>query len=128
MDGNGRTGRLLTTFYLCKIGVLERPVLYLSEYFLNNQQAYYDSLDEYHSDSGTVFTWLDFFLDGVAIIADEAIKTSKDKYPKTKRHRENSNAWSKGKMGNVVLENLYKVPIVSVRKIEDWTGLSRVGK
>ena len=29
-------------------------------------------------------------------------------------------------MGNVVLENLYKVPIVSVRKIEDWTGLSRV--
>lgn len=127
LDGNGRTGRLLTTFYLCKLGVLERPVLYLSEYFLNNQQAYYDSLDEYHSESGNVFTWLDFFLDGVAIIADEAIKTSKK--INTLRQKDIAKIQTLGrrtKMGNIVLENLYKVPIVSVRKIEDWTGLSRV--
>jgi len=127
LDGNGRTGCLLTTFYLCKLGVLERPVLYLSEYFLNNQQAYYDSLDEYHSESGNVFTWLDFFLDGVAIIADEAIKTSKK--INTLRQKDIAKIQTLGrrtKMGNIVLENLYKVPIVSVRKIEDWTGLSRV--
>jgi Fic family protein len=127
LDGNGRTGRLLTTFYLCKIGVLERPVLYLSEYFLNNQQAYYDSLDEYHSESGNVFTWFDFFLDGVAIIADEAIKTSKK--INTLRQEDIAKIQTLGrraKMGITVIENLYKVPIVSVRKIEDWTGLSRV--
>jgi Fic family protein len=127
LDGNGRTGRLLTTFYLCKIGVLERPVLYLSEYFLNNQQSYYDSLDEYHGESGNVFTWLDFFLDGVAIIADEAIKTSKK--INTLRQKDIVKIQTLGrrtKMGTTVLENLYRVPIVNVRKIEDWTGLSRV--
>jgi len=52
LDGNGRTGRLLTTFYLCKLGILERPVLYLSEYFLNNQKYYYEALDAYHSEEG----------------------------------------------------------------------------
>jgi Fic family protein len=32
VDGNGRTGRLMITFYLCSQQILERPVLYLSAY------------------------------------------------------------------------------------------------
>ena len=126
LDGNGRTGRLLTTFYLCKLGILERPVLYLSEYFLKNRQAYYDALDEYHSEKGEVSIWLDFFLDGVAIIAQEAIEISKR--INTIRGRDIAKIQTLGrraKKGMSVLENLYKLPIVSVRKIEEWTGLSR---
>lgn len=126
LDGNGRTGRLLTTFYLCKIGILERPVLYLSDYFLNNQQAYYDSLDKYHSESGNVSDWLDFFLDGAAIIADEAIKTSKKiNILRQKDVAKIQMLGRRAKTGITVLENLYKLPIVSVRKIDEWTGLSR---
>jgi Fic family protein len=126
LDGNGRTGRLLTTFYLCKIGILERPVLYLSDYFLNNQQAYYDSLDKYQSESGNVSAWLDFFLDGAAIIADEAIKTSKKiNILRQKDVAKIQMLGRRAKTGITVLENLYKLPIVSVRKIEEWTGLSR---
>jgi len=126
LDGNGRTGRLLTTLYLCKIGILERPVLYLSDYFLNNQQAYYDLLDEYHSESGNVSAWLDFFLDGAAIIADEAIKTSKKiNILRQKDVAKIQMLGRRAKTGITVLENLYKLPIVSVRKIEQWTGLSR---
>ena len=34
-DGNGRTGRMLTTLYLREIGLLEKPVLFLSAYFKN---------------------------------------------------------------------------------------------
>jgi Fic family protein len=58
LDGYGRTGRLLTTFSLCKLGILERPVLYLSEYFLNDRQSYYDVLEEYHSGNGLIFSWM----------------------------------------------------------------------
>jgi Fic family protein len=126
LDGNGRTGRLLTTFYLCKLGMLERPVLYLSEYFLNNQQAYYDALNAYHREDGDITMWIDFFLDGVAIIAKEAIELSKK--INTLRQKDTSKIHALGrraKNGLIVLENLYKLPIVNVRKIEEWTGLSR---
>lgn len=126
LDGNGRTGRLLTTFYLCKLGILERPVLYLSEYFLNNKKAYYDSLNTYHSEDGDISVLLDFFLDGVAIIATEAIEVSK-KINKL-RQEDTVKIQSLGrraKSGMTLLENLYKLPIISVRKVEEWTGLSR---
>jgi len=124
LDGNGRAGRLLTTFYLCKLGILERPVLYLSEYFLNNQKTYYDSLQAYHQEDADVSG--DFFLDGVAIIATEAIETSKK--INTLRQKDVVKIQSLGrraKTGAIVLENLYKLPIVSVKKIEEWTQLSR---
>lgn len=126
LDGNGRTGRLLTTFYLCKLGILERPVLYLSEYFLNNQKAYYDSLNTYHSENGNISTWLDFFLDGVAIIAIEAIETSKKiNILRQKDLVKIQSLGRRAKTGIIVLENLYKLPITNVRKVEEWTGLSR---
>lgn len=126
LDGNGRTGRLLTTFYLCKLGILERPVLYLSEYFLNNQNAYYDALNTYHSENGDISVWLDFFLDGVAIIAAEAVEVSKKINELSKKDiRKIQSLGRRTKTGIVVLENLYKLPIVSVRKVEEWTGLSR---
>jgi len=126
LDGNGRTGRLLTTFYLCKLGMLERPVLYLSEFFLTNRQSYYDALDEYHSEKGQVSAWLDFFLEGVAIISKQAIETSKK--INSLRQRDIVKIQSLGrraKTGAAVLEKLYKLPITSVRKVEEWTGLSR---
>lgn len=126
LDGNGRTGRLLTTFYLCKLGMLEKPVLYLSEYFLNNQQAYYDALNTYHSENGDISNWLDFFLDGVAIIATEAIEVSKK--INVLRQKDTIKIQSLGrraKTGMTVLENLYKLPIINVRKIGEWTHLSR---
>lgn len=126
LDGNGRTGRLLTTFYLCKLGILERPVLYLSEYFLNNKRTYYDALETYHSEDGDISVLLDFFLDGVAIIATEAIEVSKK--INQLRQRDTIKIQSLGrrtKTGMTLLENLYKLPIISVKKAEEWTGLSR---
>ena len=126
LDGNGRAGRLLTTFYLCKLGILERPVLYLSEYFLNNQKAYYDSLQIYHQEDADVSGWLDFFLDGVAIIATEAIETSKKiNVLRQKDVVKIQSLGRRAKTGILVLENLYKLPIVSVKKVEEWTQLSR---
>src|SRR3989344_5368776 len=126
LDGNGRTGRLLTTFYLCKLGILERPVLYLSEYFLNNQKTYYESLNSYHQEDANVSGWLDFFLDGLAIIATEANEASKK--INILRQKDTIKIQSLGrrtKTGMAVLENLYKLPIISVRKVEEWTELSR---
>ncbi|HJW86908.1 MAG TPA: Fic family protein [Candidatus Brocadiaceae bacterium] len=40
LDGNGRTGRMLITFYLWKEGFLEKPVLFLSSFFKKHQKLY----------------------------------------------------------------------------------------
>lgn len=126
LDGNGRTGRLITTFYLCKLGILERPVLYLSEYFLNNQQIYYSSLEVYHNESEDIAAWLDFFLDGVAIIATEAIEVSKKINDlRSKNFMKIQSLGRRTQNGTRVLENLYKLPIITVKKAEEWTSLSR---
>jgi Fic family protein len=126
LDGNGRAGRLLTTFYLCKLGILERPVLYLSEYFLNNHKEYYNSLNAYHSEEGDVSQWLDFFLDGIAIISEEAIETSKKiNILRQDDLRKIQLLGRRTKTGIVILDKLYQLPIISVKKVEEWTGLSR---
>jgi len=69
---------------------------------------------------------LDFFLDGIAIIAKEAVEVSKKINDLTKKDTVKIQSLGRrAKTGMTVLENLYKLPIISVRKVEEWTGLSR---
>ena len=71
VDGNGRIGRLLIILMLIERGILSAPVLYLSAYFEEHRQTYYDLLDHTRSTSNP-FPWLDFFLTGVTVMATEA--------------------------------------------------------
>jgi len=127
LDGNGRTGRMLITFYLWKEQLLEKPVLFLSSYFKRHQKVYYDRLDRYHE--GEAEAWMDFFLDGVAEIAEEAIGTV---LAITKlREKDIMKIQSLSKRASesavLVLPQLYKMPIVNGAKIQEWTGFTRVG-
>lgn len=76
LDGNGRIGRLLITLLLEHWRLLTRPLLYLSLFFKRHRQEYYRRLNAVRID-GDWEAWLDFFLDGVATIADEAVATSR---------------------------------------------------
>ncbi len=71
LDGNGRIGRLLITLLLEHWGLLEQPLLYLSLYFKRNRDEYYDRLSRVRT-HGDWELWTQFFLDGIATIADEA--------------------------------------------------------
>jgi Fic family protein len=76
LDGNGRLGRLLITLFLCEEGILEKPILYLSLYFKQNRDIYYNLLQQVRL-HGTWETWLEFFLEGVAKSAEQAVDTAK---------------------------------------------------
>ncbi len=127
LDGNGRTGRMLITFYLWKEGYLEKPVLFLSSYFKKHQMLYYQRLFGYHF--GSVSEWVDFFLDGVVEIANEAI----DIVGKITELREKDvmKIHTLGKRASesaaLVLPKLYAQPIVNVPIIQKWTNFSRPG-
>ncbi|MEM1353372.1 MAG: Fic family protein [Planctomycetota bacterium] len=71
-DGNGRIGRLLIVFMLCKEQVLTQPLLYLSAYFEKHRQTYYGLLLEV-STQGAWNDWIVFFLRGIIAQSNDAI-------------------------------------------------------
>jgi Fic family protein len=127
LDGNGRTGRMLITFYLWQEGFLEKPVLFLSWFFKKHQQLYYEKLSDYHN--GRVYEWVEFFLDGVIEIANEAIDTV-GKITVLREH-DMAKIQALGKRAAesavLVLPKLYGQPIVNVALIQQWTGFSYKG-
>jgi Fic family protein len=76
LDGNGRVGRLLITLLLCSEKVLQQPLLYLSLYFKQNRDAYYDHLQRVRTE-GAWEQWLEFFLEGVIAVASSATETAR---------------------------------------------------
>jgi Fic family protein len=76
LDGNGRMGRLLITLQLCADGLLREPMLYLSLYFKEHRQTYYDLLNGVRL-SGDWETWLEFFGDAVVASATQAASSAK---------------------------------------------------
>ena len=77
LDGNGRLGRLLITLLLEHWKLLSRPLLTLSLFFNRHRREYYDRLEAVRS-RGDWEGWTDFFLDGVATIADEAVDSARE--------------------------------------------------
>lgn len=63
-DGNGRLGRVLVTLQLHEEEYLERPNLYLSQYFNRNKEAYVERMRDV-SRRGSWEGWLRFFLTGL---------------------------------------------------------------
>ena len=75
LDGNGRVGRLLITLLLCAENVLQQPLLYLSLFFKQHRDAYYDHLQRVRTE-GAWEEWLEFFLEGVIAVAGSATETA----------------------------------------------------
>lgn len=127
LDGNGRAGRMLITFYLWKERFLEQPVLFLSSYFKKHQSVYYERLSQYHQ--GEVEAWIDFFLDGVIEIAEEGINTVSEITKLREEYQVKIQRLGKraAESAMTVLLQLYAQPIVNVAMIQKWTGFTWPG-
>ena len=127
LDGNGRTGRMLITFYLWQEGCLEKPVLFLSSFFKKHQKLYYEKLFKYRH--GHVEAWIDFFLDGVIEIAHEAIDIVGKIAALREQDRRKIEKLGKrsAESAAMILPKLYGQPIVNVSVIQKWTKFTRAG-
>ncbi|MBA3723956.1 MAG: Fic family protein [Candidatus Levybacteria bacterium] len=74
MDGNGRIGRLLIPLFLYQKGILPYPVIYISEFFEEHRQDYYDLLNNV-TQKGEWEPWLIFFLTGIIETSKKTINT-----------------------------------------------------
>ncbi len=125
LDGNGRIGRLLITLYFVSCGVLDKPLLYLSDFFERNKSLYYDNLTivRMKNDLGQ---WIRFFLTGVVQTAESSVNTLKN-IIELKTTIEKEQIILMGKRSKHAMElfhSLFKKPIISIKDAQQVTSLS----
>jgi Fic family protein len=117
LDGNGRIGRLLIALLLEHWKLLSAPLLYLSLYFKRHRAEYYRTLGEVRG-NGDWEAWTDFFLEGVATIADEAVTAARDVFALVSADRERVLSASGASVIAVrLLEQLPVRPVITISGI-----------
>ena len=118
VDGNGRIGRLLITFFLCQQKILRQPLLYISHYLKQNRLLYDDLLQSIR-DTGDWESWVKFFLRGAHSVGQKASETAR----KIIALRENDRSIINKKLGtrstiaHRLLDKLYSGPIVTSKQV-----------
>lgn len=124
LDGNGRVGRLLITFWLCQQNILTQPLLYLSYFFKQHRNEYYDLLMGVRI-NGDWESWIKFFLRGVASVADEATESAraiirlKEHFSQKLYESSQNRAHSQQ-----LLDYLFENPIIMRSDVAKYLGIS----
>ena len=116
-DGNGRIGRLLITLQLIEKGFLDKPTLYISNYFAKNKELYYENLSSVRI-NGDMEQWIKFFLNGIL----ETSKSSINKFKEIIKIKEISekkllNLGTRAKLGRELLNLLYSNIIIDTNYV-----------
>ncbi|MQA90401.1 MAG: Fic family protein [Gemmatimonas sp.] len=124
LDGNGRVGRILITLILVNEGVLSAPMLYLSLFFRQHRQAYYDHLNAVRRD-GNWAGWLGFFAEAVIETARSAVETA---HRATELFQSDlARIHSLGRRASSAAQvhaKLCERPLASIAKLHELTGMS----
>jgi Fic family protein len=127
LDGNGRIGRLLITLYFIDANILQKPVLYLSDFFERNRNLYYDNLMAVRT-RNDIQQWLKFFLVGIIETADKAIEGLRE-IIKLKQDCETKRIVTLGKRApkaQILLQYLFTQPVVRPDDVAKITETSLV--
>lgn len=123
VDGNGRVGRLLITFFLCERGHLPQPFLYLSAFFERYRDEYYARLLEV-SRTGDWIGWIRFFLRGLAAQAADALTNAQRILALQQRYRTELHKRKAGPTTLAVVDELFRNPYVTTTRLAERLGVS----
>jgi Fic family protein len=127
LDGNGRTGRLLIVLQLIDANILDKPTLYISDFFEKNRASYYDGLSQVRT-GNHIEQWVKFFLQGVIDTATKSIDTFKKIV--ALRQRYDTQLLSLGrnaKTASSLVLKMYANPKMNIREVSESLGLSFQG-
>ena len=124
LDGNGRVGRLLIPLYLVSKGILQEPVLYLSDFFEKNRKLYYDNLTTVR-EKDDIGQWHKFFLVGVIETAKNGIIAFDNILQLQKQiDIDIQKLGSRALKAKKVIDYLYKRPMITADKVSEITSIS----
>jgi Fic family protein len=123
-DGNGRTGRIINILYLIIENLQNIPILYLSNYIIQNKSDYYRLLQELR-DNENWEEWLLFMIHGIEKTSRETIELIiqiKELMMEYKHKlRDNYKFYSQD-----LLNNLFKHPYTKIEFIVNDLNVSRI--
>jgi len=124
LDGNGRIGRLMIPLYLISVGILKKPVLYLSDYLERHREEYYKRLTRVRTQND-LSGWLHFFLDGIAQTANNGVTTF-DRLLRFQKHWEDEiKSWTaQSNAGLLLLNHLFTHPITNAATVAKISNVS----
>ena len=124
LDGNGRIGRLFITLYLVSEHLLDRPALYLSDFFHRNKAAYYDSLTMVRKQSDLT-QWIKFFLSGIIESSNNSRKTFEQiVHLRTSCEHRIATIGKRSPKGLELLIYLFKKPTVDYKDVQECLELT----
>jgi len=127
LDGNGRLGRLLITFYLYWKGALQYPLLYLSYYLKIHRQEYYDRLNLVR-ERGDYEQWIIFFLKGIIWTSESALQTIKNLLQLQEDHKKRLIAKKLSTPYAIaLLDYLFEKPHLTINDVADHLKISYQG-
>ena len=123
MDGNGRMGRLLIALQLREQHILPQPLLYLSAYFEQYQDAYRDLMLRV-STHGDWKSWIDYFLAGVHRQSVATLETSHRLLDLREVMHEWAHAASTSSNLAQLVDYLFERPVVSINSVSARLGIT----
>ena len=127
LDGNGRIGRLMITLYLMENHIIEKPVLYLSDFFEKHKGLYYDNLMMVRR-TNDLAQWIKFFLEAVTQTCKVAVQSLQE-IIKLKHECEGNRIIHLGKKApnaKQLLDYLFTQPVVTAQDVATLLKISSV--
>lgn len=127
LDGNGRVGRLLITLYFIANGIIDKPILYVSDFFEKYKPLYYSNLT-IARENNDLEQWIKFFLEAVTQSCKNATQCLQD----IMLLRQKCEGECMQKMGKraanarILLDHLYSSPIVNAQDVANVLQISIV--
>jgi len=126
LDGNGRLGRLLLSLLLCERGCLAQPLLYLSDYFETNRDAYVDHLLAV-SHRGDWDAWINFFLAGVAVQSRTAVSRCDELLALWKHYKEMARMVKASNNVLHLIDHLFENPAITITRAAELLNITFAG-
>jgi Fic family protein len=123
-DGNGRTGRIVNVLYLVKEGLLDIPVLYLSQYIVRHKADYYRLLQTVR-DEDTWEDWVLYLLEAVEQTAGQTIHTVQAIKAALFGYKHRIRAGYKFYSQDLI-NNLFMHPYTKIEFVQRDLGVSRI--
>ena len=123
-DGNGRVGRLLITLYLVSVGLLKKPVLYLSDYLEHHRNTYYSLIMGVRL-KNNLRDWIVFFLKGIIETSENSVNTFEAILALDKEYKKKiQNLGSRSANALKLIEIMYNKPIVGANFVSQHLEIS----